>query len=121
LNTPTGQIPCIAGFLDKQNKRIDRGIVSMPLSIFGGGEAYSSSLSNKNVCQSICFFLPCKGRHFFTFNLEYLHVPGLNLFIALFVLFTASCAAAVVATLRFDKPNCADQFVMPAVLPALSM
>ncbi len=36
LNTPMGQITCIAGFPDTQNKRVDRGIVSMPRSIFGG-------------------------------------------------------------------------------------
>ena len=38
LNTPMGQIPCIAGFLDTENKSIDRGIVSMPRSIFGKGD-----------------------------------------------------------------------------------
>jgi hypothetical protein len=34
LNTPMGQIPCIAGFLDMNNKRIDRSTVSMLRSIF---------------------------------------------------------------------------------------
>ena len=34
LNTPVGQIPSISGFLDMNNKRIDRGIVSMLRSIF---------------------------------------------------------------------------------------
>ena len=38
LNTPVGQIPCIAGFLDTNNKRIDRSIVSMLRSMFGGDE-----------------------------------------------------------------------------------
>ena len=37
LNTPMGQIPCITGFLDTNNKRIDRSIVSMLRSMFGGG------------------------------------------------------------------------------------
>lgn len=37
LNTLMGQIPCIAGFLDMNNKRVDRSIVSMPRSMFGGG------------------------------------------------------------------------------------
>ena len=37
LNTPMGQIPCIAGFLDTNNKRIDRSIVSMLRSMFGCG------------------------------------------------------------------------------------
>ena len=36
LNTSMGQTPCIAGFLDTNNKRIDRSIVSMLRSIFGG-------------------------------------------------------------------------------------
>ena len=36
LHTPTGQIPCIAGFLDTNNKRVDRSIVSMLRSMFGG-------------------------------------------------------------------------------------
>ena len=36
LNTPMGQIPCIAGFLDMNNKRVDRSIVSMLRSMFGG-------------------------------------------------------------------------------------
>ena len=34
LNTPMGQTPCIAGFLDTNNKRVDRSIVSMLRSIF---------------------------------------------------------------------------------------
>ena len=34
LNTPMGQIPCIAGFLDTNNKRVDRSIVSMLRSMF---------------------------------------------------------------------------------------
>ena len=38
LNTPMGQIPCIAGFLDTNNKRIDRSIVSMLRSNFGAPE-----------------------------------------------------------------------------------
>ena len=33
LNTPTGQTPCIAGFLNRQNKRIDHSIESMLWSI----------------------------------------------------------------------------------------
>ncbi len=37
LNTPTEQIPCIAGFSNTNNKRIDRGIVSMLRSIYGEG------------------------------------------------------------------------------------
>ena len=36
LNTPMGQILCITGFLDTNNKRIDRSIVSMLRSNFGG-------------------------------------------------------------------------------------
>jgi hypothetical protein len=34
LNNPKGQTPCIAGFLDTNNKRIDRSIVSMLRSMF---------------------------------------------------------------------------------------
>ena len=34
LNTPMGQIPCIAGFPDTNNKRVDRSIVSMLRSMF---------------------------------------------------------------------------------------
>ncbi len=37
LNTPMGQILCITGFLDMNNKRVDRSIVSMLRSMFGGG------------------------------------------------------------------------------------
>ena len=37
LNTPMGQISCITGFLETNNKRIDRSIVSMLRSMFGGG------------------------------------------------------------------------------------
>ena len=33
-----GQIPCIAGFLGTNNKRVDRSIVSMLRSMFGGSE-----------------------------------------------------------------------------------
>ncbi len=33
-----GQILCVAGFLDTNNKRIDRSIVSMLRSMFGGDE-----------------------------------------------------------------------------------
>lgn len=38
LNTPSGQILCFAGFLNMNNKRIDRSIVSMLRSIIGGEE-----------------------------------------------------------------------------------
>jgi len=31
-----GQTPCVAGFLDTNNKRVDRSIISMLRSIFGG-------------------------------------------------------------------------------------
>ena len=44
-----GQIPCIAGFLDTNNKRIDRSIVSMLRSMFGGDEgARTHDLSDVN-------------------------------------------------------------------------
>jgi len=38
LHTPFEQIPCIAGFLDTNNKGIDRSIVSMLRSMFGGDD-----------------------------------------------------------------------------------
>jgi len=44
LNTSVGQIPCIAGFSNMQNKKIDRSIVSMLRSIFDELGLFSDTL-----------------------------------------------------------------------------
>ena len=57
LNTPMGQIPCIAGFLDTNNKRIDRSIDTMLRSIlllFVSRKPIIQGISPIGVCKILC-------------------------------------------------------------------